>query len=72
MNAGADPTSYSHTPPQYTFSGWYLHTPGVYYWQASYFACDNTTFQCGYRTTPIMTLTVIAVRRWPPRSRHPS
>jgi hypothetical protein len=60
MTAGADPTSYSYTPPQYTFSGWYLHTPGVYYWQASYFACDNTTFQCAYQNSPIMTMTVIA------------
>jgi hypothetical protein len=66
MSAGGDPTSYSYTPPQYTFPGWYLHTPGVYYWQASFFACDNSTFQCGYQNSPVMTLTVVAPPPPPP------
>jgi hypothetical protein len=60
MAPGADPTSYSYTPPSYTFPGWFLHTPGTYYWQASYFACDNTTFQCAYQNSPVMTLNVVA------------
>ena len=60
MFTGADATTYSYTPPQYTFPGWYAHTPGVYYWQASYFACDNATFQCAQQSSPVMTLTVVA------------
>ena len=60
MGVGNDPTSYSSSPFHYTFPGWFLHTPGVYYWQASYFACDDTTFQCGYQNSPVMTLTVVA------------
>jgi hypothetical protein len=60
MYAGPDATTYSYSPSGYTFQGWYAHTPGVYYWQASYFACDNDTFQCAYQNSPVMTLTVVA------------
>jgi hypothetical protein len=60
MSAGADPTVYSHTAGGYSYFGYYLATPGTYYWQASYFACDSSTFQCGDQNTPVMTLNVVA------------
>jgi hypothetical protein len=55
MATSSDPTIYSATPPGYTFPGWFLHAPGTYYWQASYFACDSRTFQCAYQNSPVCT-----------------
>jgi hypothetical protein len=31
---------YTFTPPRYTFPGWFLATPGTYYWQAYHINCS--------------------------------
>ena len=37
---------YTYTPPKYTFPGWYLVTPHVYYWQAFHIDCGTSRNTC--------------------------
>ena len=32
--------SYTYTPPDYSFPGWFMVTPGTYYWQAYHINCS--------------------------------
>lgn len=40
---------YAYTPPNYSFPGWFMATPGTYYWQAYHINCaipNSTRTSC--------------------------
>ena len=39
-------STFTYTPPKYTFPGWYMVTPGKYYWQAFHIDCGQKGFRC--------------------------
>jgi hypothetical protein len=39
-------TKFTYTPPVYNFPGWYLVTPGKYYWQVFHIDCSQRGFHC--------------------------
>ncbi len=37
---------YAYTPPDYSFPGWFMATPGTYYWQAYRIECSSGSSDC--------------------------
>jgi hypothetical protein len=39
-------STFTYTPPLYTFPTWYMVVPGKYYWQAFHIDCSQRHFRC--------------------------
>lgn len=39
-------STFTYTPPMYTFPTWYMVVPGKYYWQAYHVDCSQKGFRC--------------------------
>ena len=39
-------STFTYTPARNTFPGWYMVTPGKYYWQAFHIDCSQRGLQC--------------------------